>query len=409
MSILERRVRDCKISSFFLQYAKDITSQNGEDGIIEKLFELLSSNLDESKRSLFCCDIGAWNGKHLSNTYSILNEKNWSGLLIEADTLRYQELKELYLNREDILTLNSLVSFDGENSLSSILQKNNIKEIDFLTIDIDGNDYHIWKSLDNTTYKPLVVCIEFNPTIPNNVLYIQEPNMKIQHGSSLLALTELGSSLGYSLIATTIYNSFFVRDDLLNYIPSFDRSLDSLHSPSMCTDMFQTYDGELKFCGTKKLLWHRIGMNFQKMQVLKTNDRKFPFQPPSHMVKKDGDISYSLSKSIIYFLLLIKDNSPEQSIEVPSIEKLVFEAFQSIVDVCNELLPISHQIGIVVDTLSSILVLFNDFISDKITNIEVKNIENNCMLEESHKLVSTCLHNRADLVRFKLKNILYYN
>lgn len=406
MSILERRVRDCKLSSFFLKYSKDITSQNGEDGIIEKIFELLSSNsnLDESKRSLFCCDIGAWDGKHLSNTYCLLNEKNWSGVLIEADTIRFEELKYLYSNREDVLTLNSLVSFDGENSLSSILQKNNIIEIDFLTIDIDGNDYHIWKSLDSNIYKPRVVCIEFNPTISNNVFYIQEPNMKIQHGSSLLAFTELGISLGYSLIATTIYNAFFVRDDLLHYIPIFDRSLDSLHSPSMCTDMFQTYDGELKFCGTKKLLWHRIGMNFQKLQVLKKNDRKFPFQPPSHMVKKDGDISYSLSKSIIFFLLLTKDKSRELSIESPSIEKLAFESFQSIVDICKDLLPISHQIGIVVDTLSSILVLFNDFISHRIANIENKNIEKNSilMLEEAHKLVSICLHNRADLVSFTL-------
>eukprot|EP01034_Spumella_vulgaris_P035098 gene35098-43273_t len=34
----------------------------------------------------------------------------------------------------------------------------------------------------------------------------------------------------------------------------------------MGTEVFQTYDGELKFVGSKKLLWHKLAMNPQKLQ-----------------------------------------------------------------------------------------------------------------------------------------------
>ena len=70
----------------------------------------------------------------------------------------------------------------GENSLPEILSKHNIrKDFDFLSIDVDGTDYYIWESLEKK-YNPKVVCIEFNPTIPNNIEFIQTASHKIQQG-----------------------------------------------------------------------------------------------------------------------------------------------------------------------------------------------------------------------------------
>jgi hypothetical protein len=59
-----------------------------------------------------------------------------------------------------------------------------------LTIDIDGNDYHIWDSMQK--YQPKVVIIEYNPTIPNDIKFIQEANFDVNQGSSLRAKIELG-------------------------------------------------------------------------------------------------------------------------------------------------------------------------------------------------------------------------
>jgi hypothetical protein len=104
----------------------------------------------------------------------------------------------------------------------------------------------------------------------------------------LLALKELGDEKGYTLICTTTFNGIFLRNDLMKYMPlgvdtsslSTDTLLNSLHNCSMCTEMFQTYDGELRYTGTLKLLWHKIALNPQQLQVLPKHKRIFPFAPP---------------------------------------------------------------------------------------------------------------------------------
>ena len=55
----------------YLKYRKNHFSQNGEDGIIEKVIEQL--NLTEK---LYVCEFGAWDGKFLSNTFNLVKKKH---------------------------------------------------------------------------------------------------------------------------------------------------------------------------------------------------------------------------------------------------------------------------------------------------------------------------------------------
>jgi hypothetical protein len=100
--------------------------------------------------------------------------------------------------------------------------------------------------------------VRTDPSIPNHIVFIQDNDARIHQGSSLAALVELGQSKSYTLVATTTFNAIFVRDSDVHKLPHFDRSIDALHRPSMCTDVFQLYDGTLVFTGCKKLLWHRV-------------------------------------------------------------------------------------------------------------------------------------------------------
>lgn len=150
-------------------------------------------------------------------------------------------------------------------------------------------------------YNPRVVCIEFNPTIPNHIVFIQENDIQKQQGSSLLALVELGETLGtygYSLVCTTTFNAIFVRNDLMKYLPNCDYSLAALHDSTMITDIFQTYDGELKLCGPKKLIWHKVAINVQNIQPLKKKMRVFPFAPPNQNLNQDSSISTKSTNSL---------------------------------------------------------------------------------------------------------------
>ena len=165
-------------------FAKNVTSQYGEDGIIEKVLETVTDNDN------WCVEFGAWDGKLFSNTYNLINNKDYSAVLIEADSRKFRDLLTTYKKNSKVIPLNAFVGFEKESSLDALLEPTDIPvNFDFLSIDIDGNDYHVWQAVQN--YKPKVVCIEYNPTISNKVDFVQEPDIEINQGSSLLLLINL--------------------------------------------------------------------------------------------------------------------------------------------------------------------------------------------------------------------------
>lgn len=188
------------------KFRKNIHSQEGEDGIIE----FLCSKLSLSKS--WCVEFGAWDGIHLSNTRLLITEKEWSAVLIEGDETRFHSLTEEYKNNARVYPLCAFVGFhnDDPNSLNRLLKTTPIpKNFDLLSIDVDGNDYYIWKAF--TEYSPAIVIIEANSSFNHNVHFVGEPDSG--KGSSAAALVHLAKEKGYQLVAHT-GNCIFVRDDL---------------------------------------------------------------------------------------------------------------------------------------------------------------------------------------------------
>eukprot|EP00804_Cyclotella_cryptica_P004293 CCRYP_013500-RA/>CCRYP_013500-RA protein AED:0.00 eAED:0.00 QI:83/-1/1/1/-1/1/1/376/710 len=310
-SVRRRTPRTLRRRDGLIAHAANVTSQNGEDGIIARIFDLLPH---EDRR--VCVDVGAWDGRHLSNTYALLvgnstggDEKTakWSGVLIEADRQRFQELKALHEQLANVcICANVSCQPDSPMSLTAILNRDapHLPEnFDFLSIDVDGIDYwllydilgsHSDNDVENADsvhenreksqrcYRPKVICIEFNPTMPMDLIYIQPRNDLIRHGSSLSAIVELANSSGYVLVETTTFNAFFVEriiyeKFLKQHVP--DTTIEALHEITMGTSLYQLYDGTIKLWGCKRMLWHRLPMDEEKMQVLPMQDRQFPFAP----------------------------------------------------------------------------------------------------------------------------------
>jgi hypothetical protein len=92
-------------------------------------------------------------------------------------------------------------------------------EPDLLSINIDGNDYHVWNAIKS--FRPRVVIVECNAKFVSPVIWIMpyDPNYRWnqtdRHGASLQALAQLAESKGYSLVGCNITgtNAFFVRRD----------------------------------------------------------------------------------------------------------------------------------------------------------------------------------------------------
>jgi hypothetical protein len=261
---------DTKSNTWLSEYGRNVTSSSNEDGIIEKIFEVIG------EKSRWCVELGALNGKHDSNVWNLIKNKQWSAVLIEADITYFKKLQDEFKGNEKVVGVNQFVSFEGDSSLDAIFAQTPIpKEFDLFSLDIDGNDYHLWDSMTN--YSPRVMIVEFNPTIPNDVDFVQPRNMAIHQGSSLKSLVALGKKKGYELVAVTHPNAIFVKKELFPLFGIADNSIETLHTDHRFeTKLFQLYDGTLMLSGYDKLLWHNMKIDPAKLQVLSKTRRYYP-------------------------------------------------------------------------------------------------------------------------------------
>ena len=107
--------------------------------------------------------------------------------------------------------------------------------------------------------------------MPIDLVYVQPCDDNIRHGSSLSALVELANAADYTLVETTLFNAFFVQKQLYElYLTTEvpDTSIETLHEVTMGTELYYLYDGTIHLWGCKKLFWHRIPIDEEKIWVL---------------------------------------------------------------------------------------------------------------------------------------------
>jgi hypothetical protein len=256
--------------TFLLDFSYNVYSEAGEDGVIEKILEILPEN------DRWCVEFGAWDGIYCINTRNLIVNKGYSAVLIEADKNKFKDLKRNYFGNPKVITINRFVGWSDNDNLDQILKDTPIPvDFDLLSIDIDGNDYHVWKAIRK--YKPKVVVIEFNPTIPTGIRFVQPPDPSINQGASLSSLVDLGKEKGYELVAVLPYNAIFVKSE---YFPLFqieDNRPEVLRTNlDKITYLFIGFDGTIFLHGCKMLPWHGIKLKESHFQVLPRFLRKYP-------------------------------------------------------------------------------------------------------------------------------------
>lgn len=238
------------------KYANNINSQHGEDGILKRLFEIIGFS------SKFAVEFGGWDGIYLSNIRNLIIEQNFSAIFIEGDTLKAKDLINNYKQYPNVICVEAYVGFKENTRLDDILLANNAPTpIDIISIDIDGYDYHVWDSLQK--YKPRVIIIEYNPTIPNDIVFIPPYSEHILKGASATALVALGRKKGYSLVAVTQTNLIFIIEEEYNKLGIYDNDLNVLRPVDRLSDgkYFQTFDKEIVLTGVNSYLWANEAFN----------------------------------------------------------------------------------------------------------------------------------------------------
>lgn len=176
-----------------------VYSQNGEDGVIEEIFNRIGVT------NKFCVEFGASDGSWLSNTANLRSHHNWKALLIEGDPR--------HANAEK----NIVTEMVTAENINDVFAKYIVPtSFDLLSIDIDGNDFWVWKALSEDRFSARVVAIELNSGLPNHLPLTMryDPTHRLvdgNFGANLRAMVRLARSKGYELATCVKWNAFFVR------------------------------------------------------------------------------------------------------------------------------------------------------------------------------------------------------
>ncbi len=204
-----KRINDPKCIE---KYGFKVYSQNDEDGIIEEIFNRIGTT---NKKFI---EFGVQDGIESNGHYLLL--KGWNGFWIECDSEAVNKINSKFRCVIQSGKLNVAEEYITKDNIDVIFERySQVGEIDLLSIDIDGNDYHVWNEI--SVVNPRVVVIEYNAKIPPNCDWVM-PYCEMhmwdggdKHGASLAALERLGREKGYVLVGTNIsgVNAFFVRKD----------------------------------------------------------------------------------------------------------------------------------------------------------------------------------------------------
>jgi len=211
--------------------SKGIYSQGAEEAMLDRVFELVAP------RHQFCVEFGAGDGLRNSNTARLLRERGWSGVMIEASDYRFGKLREHYAGASNVRIVQATVQ---PETIEAVFAAAEVPaDLDLLSIDIDGNDYWVWRALER--YRPQVVVIEYNPYYAPPERWVMKHNPdhawdgSTYYGASLESLVHLGKQKGYELICCDRAgnNAFFVEQSLYARFGLESNAPQVLYRPAM--------------------------------------------------------------------------------------------------------------------------------------------------------------------------------
>lgn len=183
-------------------FASNVTSQFGEDGCLAHILEQIGGAKHKT-----CVEFGAGDGMSCSNTARLWQTEGWRALLIEPDRISFEVL-EGNARLFDTVCRQAFVTPKGPQSIGEVMEAEGFDSVDFMSIDVDGDDYEILSALD---VRPRVISVEFNPTVPPH-MELRQADLGGTFGASLLAFIRLAPKIHYRFVGATYCNAFLVDE-----------------------------------------------------------------------------------------------------------------------------------------------------------------------------------------------------
>lgn len=222
---LEDRIEYLETQVAFLECRvkeQRLFSQNGEDGITMAIFDLIGFT------NRFYVEFGTESGIQCNSR--ILWDSHYpTGLLMDLNN----ENPEIHLFKERITAENIVTLFEKYQVP---------KQFDFLSVDIDYNDWYVMKKILEAYYRPRLVIVEYNGchAIFEDKIVLYDADYMWDgtnyYSASLLAFVRLFERFEYSLVycEKSGVNAFFMPNELIPLIRSsfpFINRLEFLYTP----------------------------------------------------------------------------------------------------------------------------------------------------------------------------------
>ena len=171
--------------------------------------EWIDQHLNLSKQGVFV-DLGCAYPAFLSNT-AFLRDKGWTGAVLDANPIYIPEWSRIGWRMTNAILSNtsktqfnyhreptwSHISNEGPIlpaiTINQFLEDNNISQIDLLSVDLEGAEYDVMRTLDWDKYKPAIIISEYETV-----------------GKLDYRLSEYLDNKGYRMVHQTRYNFIHV-------------------------------------------------------------------------------------------------------------------------------------------------------------------------------------------------------
>lgn len=199
--------------NWLLPYEKQITSQHGEDGIIE---QMINAIITPDKTFL---EIG-WGNGGTNMTWHLMADNGWRGVGVDAKEPKKgrDKFPPQFTHMQEFVYPTTCVKYLDLVPLNC----------DFFSLDIDSFDYEIAKTLFTAGFRPKTVCVEINQRFgayeygsfpfetPRKRLY----DKMYKHGVSLQKYISFFDHYGYKYFGydSSCVNAFFYKKDECNNI-----------------------------------------------------------------------------------------------------------------------------------------------------------------------------------------------
>lgn len=194
-----------------------VFSEFGDDGIIQWLLHRLGP------LERFFVEFGVENYQE-SNTRFLLMNNNWQGLVMDGSDRHMAFVRQThYYPRHTLVAQHAFIT--AENIVALLEQHEVPKRPGVFHIDLDGNDYWVWKALD--AYRPTLMVVEYNAvfgesraiTVPYDPAFqrTRAHPSNLYFGASLAALRHLAEQRGYVFVGCNGAgnNAYFIDEDAM--------------------------------------------------------------------------------------------------------------------------------------------------------------------------------------------------